>query len=186
MMKNVSKKSRKVPYLLMLMLFTCLSASAQFQVKGTIVSDKDSEPMIGVAVLEKGTSNGTITDIDGNYSISVQNGNATLEVSYVGCRPQTIQVNGRNQIHIRLEEDSKMLDEVVVVGYGVQKKSDLTGAVASVGTKELKGLVTTDAAAALQGKAAGIQILNSSGAPGTGAACAATPPTPATSARCSS
>ena len=169
MMKNVSKKSRKVPYLLMLMLFTCLSASAQFQVKGTIVSDKDSEPMIGVAVLEKGTSNGTITDIDGNYSISVQNGNATLEVSYVGCRPQTIQVNGRNQIHIRLEEDSKMLDEVVVVGYGVQKKSDLTGAVASVGTKELKGLVTTDAAAALQGKAAGIQILNSSGAPGTGA-----------------
>ena len=123
MMKNVSKKSRKVPYLLMLMLFTCLSASAQFQVKGTIVSDKDSEPMIGVAVLEKGTSNGTITDIDGNYSISVQNGNATLEVSYVGCRPQTIQVNGRNQIHIRLEEDSKMLDEVVVVGYGLKEDS---------------------------------------------------------------
>lgn len=169
MMKNVIQKIQKVPCLFMLMLFTCISASAQFQVKGTIVSDKDSEPMIGVAVLEKGTNNGTITDFDGNYSIQVQNGNSTLVVSYVGCKPQTIQVNGRNVINIHMEEDSKLLDEVVVVGYGVQKKSDLTGAIASVKGDEIKNLSTVDAGAALQGKAAGVQILNTSGAPGEGA-----------------
>lgn len=169
MMKNVIKKFQKIPFLCMLMLFICLSASAQFQVKGTIVSDKDAEPMIGVAILEKGTSNGCITDIDGNYTIDVQNGKATLIVSYVGCKSQTIAVNDRNVINIHMEEDSKILDEVVVVGYGVQKKSDVTGAIASVSGNDIKNLSTVDAGAALQGKAAGVQILNTSGAPGSGA-----------------
>lgn len=125
--------------------------------------------MIGVAILEEGTNNGRITDLNGNYSIQVSNSNATLTVSFIGYQTQTVKVNGRSVINFRLEEDTQVLDEVVVVGYGVQRKSDLTGAVASVNSKDLKGLATTDAAAALQGKAAGIQILNSSGAPGSGA-----------------
>lgn len=171
MMKNVVQKIQKIPFLFMLVLvfFTCISASAQIQVKGTVVSANDSEPMIGVAILEAGTSNGRITDLNGNYSIQVSNSNATLTVSFIGYKTQTVKVNGRSVINFRLEEDTQVLDEVVVVGYGVQRKSDLTGAVASVNSKDLKGLATTDAAAALQGKAAGIQILNSSGAPGNGA-----------------
>lgn len=169
MMENVTQRNQKIPFLFLLMLFTCISASAQFKVKGTIVSAKDSEPMIGVAISEKGTSNGIITDLDGNYTIQVQSGNSTLVVSYVGCKSQTIQVSDRNVINIRMEEDSKLLDEVVVVGYGVQKKSDLTGAIASVNGDEIKNLSTVDAGAALQGKAAGVQILNTSGAPGEGA-----------------
>ncbi len=168
-MKKVNKKSQKIPFLLMLMLFTCISASAQFQVKGKIVSANDSEPIIGVAIKENGTNNGTITDLDGNYSINLQSGNATLTVSYVGYNSQTIKVDGRNTIDIFMEEKTEILDEVVVVGYGIQKKSDLTGAIASVNGDDIKNLTTVDAAAALQGKAAGIQILNTSGAPGSGA-----------------
>lgn len=121
-MKNVIKKIQKIPCLFMCMLFTCVSAYAQFQVKGSVVSAKDSEPMIGVAVLEEGTSNGTITDFDGIFSLQVQSENSTLVVSFVGYKTQTIKLNGRNSLDIRLEEDSKLLDEVVVVGYGVQKK----------------------------------------------------------------
>lgn len=168
-MKNVIKKNQKISCLFVLMLFTSMSAWAQFQVKGTIVSGIDSEPMIGVAILENGTNNGAITDLTGNYSIQVRNSNATITVSFVGFKSQTIQVNGRNVININMEEDTKLIDEVVVVGYGVQKKSDLTGAIASVNGDDIKNLSTVDAGAALQGKAAGIQVLNSSGAPGQGA-----------------
>lgn len=169
-MKTFAKNFQKVTLLIMLMLFVSASAKAQFQVKGTVVSARDSEPMIGVGIMEKGTSNGTVTDFDGNFSIKVKSENATLVITYVGCQTQTIQLNGKNTINVRLEEDNKLLDEVVVVGYGVQKKSDLTGAIASVNGDDIKGLATTDAAAALQGKAAGVQILNTSGAPGEGAA----------------
>ncbi|MDD3210725.1 SusC/RagA family TonB-linked outer membrane protein [Bacteroides graminisolvens] len=168
-MKNVIKKNQKISCLFVLMLFTSMSAWAQFQVKGTIVSGIDSEPMIGVAILENGTNNGAITDLTGNYSIQVRNSNATITVSFVGFKSQTIQVNGRNVININMEEDTKLIDEVVVVGYGVQKKSDITGAIASVNGDDIKNLSTVDAGAALQGKAAGIQVLNSSGAPGQGA-----------------
>ena len=154
--------------LLAFVVMCCSSAFAQIQVKGN-VSDKNSEPMIGVAIQEKGNNtNGTITDLDGNFSLSV-NSNATLVVSYIGYKTQEIALNGRTNLAIVMEEDAQVLDEVVVVGYGVQRKSDLTGSVASVKSEDLKSRSTTDAAAALQGKAAGIQILNSSGKPGQGA-----------------
>ena len=110
----------RILFLLVFVAFCCSSAMAQIQqIKGTVVSDNDSEPMIGVAILENGTTNGCITDLNGNYSIQVQNSNATLTVSFVGYKTQTIKVNGRNQINIRMQEDLKVLDEVVVVGYGV-------------------------------------------------------------------
>lgn len=153
--------------LLAFVVMCCTSAFAQIQVKGNI-SDKNSEPMIGVAIQEKGnTTNGTITDLDGNFTIQV-NSNATLVISYIGYKTQEVAVNGRTNLAIVMEEDAQVLDEVVVVGYGVQRKSDLTGSVASIKGEELQGLSTTDAAAALQGKAAGIQIING-GAPGSGA-----------------
>ena len=154
--------------LLAFVVMCCSSAFAQIQVKGN-VSDKNSEPMIGVAIQEKGNNqNGTITDLDGNFSLSV-NSNATLVVSYIGYKTQEIALNGRTNLAVVMEEDAQVLDEVVVVGYGVQRKSDLTGSVASVKSDDLKNRSTTDAAAALQGKAAGIQVLNRSGKPGQGA-----------------
>lgn len=116
MMKNVVQKIQKIPFLFMLVLvfFTCISASAQIQIKGTVVSANDSEPMIGVAILEEGTSNGRITDLNGNYSIQVSNSNATLTASFIGYKTQTVKVNGRSVINFRLEEDTQVLDEVVV------------------------------------------------------------------------
>ena len=135
-------------------------------VKGQVVSAADSEPLFGVAIVEKGTNNGVISDQDGKFSIQVKN-DAVLTVSCVGFIGQQVKAAGSN-VTIRLQEDVKSLDDLVVIGYGVQKKSDLTGAVSSVSGDEIKNLSTTDAAAALQGKAAGIQILGG-GAPGEGA-----------------
>ena len=133
-------------------------------VKGQVI-DTNGEPMIVVNVAQVGTTNGTVTDIDGNYSISVPS-NSTLQFSFMGYKTQTVAVAGKTTINVTLEEDTELLDEVVVIGYGVQKKSDLTGAVASVRQESLKALSTTDAAAALQGKVSGINVMNN-GAPGS-------------------
>lgn len=159
----------RIIFLLAVMGFIGLPAMAQFQVKGTVTGANDSEPLIGATIMEKGTTNGCTTDIDGNYTLSVKSGNATLEVSYVGYQSQTVAVKGRNVINIVMNEVDTSLDEVVVVGYGTQKKSDVTGSVSSISSDDIRGLATVDAGAALQGKAAGVQILNTSGAPGEGA-----------------
>ena len=145
---------------------TVSSALAQRKVTGQVIDATDSEPLIGVAIVEKGTGNGVITDTNGKFTLSTKN-DAVLLVSYVGYMAQQVKPTSNN-ITIKLQQDAKSLDDVVVIGYGVQKKSDLTGAVASVSGDEIKNLSTTDAAAALQGKASGIQIINS-GAPGAGA-----------------
>lgn len=133
------------------------------KVTGT-VKDLRGEPLIGVNVVEKGSTNGTITDFDGNYSLEV-GPNALLVFSYVGYLPQTISVTG-NVIHVDLREDTQNLDEVVVVGYSTQQKKDITGSVAVVDTKELLKTTGVSAAQQLQGKAAGVYI-GSSGAPGS-------------------
>ena len=152
---------------IMLLAAMPLYVSAQnVTVKGN-VRDAAGVPVIGAGVVQQGTSNGTITDVDGNYLITVP-ASSTLNFSSVGYVEQSIAVAGRSTINVVLEEDAEMLEETVVIGYGVQKKSDLTGSVASVGSDALKALSTTDAAAALQGKVAGINIL-SDGAPGAGA-----------------
>ncbi|MDR0537059.1 MAG: TonB-dependent receptor [Tannerellaceae bacterium] len=132
-----------------------------------IVTDGAGEAVIGANVLEKGTTNGVITDMDGKFTLSV-NGNATLIVSYIGFITQEIQTNGKTTFSVRLEEDNKSLDEVVVVGYGSVKKSDLTGAVAKVSTEDLLQLSTTDIGQALQGRVAGVDIISDSGQPGSG------------------
>ena len=105
-------------------------------VSGT-VTDKDGEPMIGVSVLIKGTSFGAATDIDGNFTLKNVPADAVLEFRYVGCTPQDIKVAGKSHINVVMQEDSAVLDEVVVVGYGTQKKSDVTGSLSSVSAEDL-------------------------------------------------
>ena len=130
---------------------------AQGNVSGKVV-DATGEPVIGASVMVKGSTIGAITDLDGNFSIPNAPRNATLEISYVGFKTQTIPVGGKNAISVTMQEDRQMLDDVVVVGYGVQKKSDVTGAMASVSTEELNARPVNNALEALQGKAAGVDI----------------------------
>jgi len=153
-------------FLFLAMMVVCSSASwAQGKVSGTVV-DATGEPVIGASVLVKGSSTGTITDINGNFTLQNVSQSATLVFSYVGYRTQNVAVNGKSQLNITLEEDKQLLDEVVVVGYGVQRKSDVTGALTRVGEKELNSKPVANAFEALQGKAAGVDI-TSSERPGT-------------------
>jgi len=132
-------------------------------VRGT-VSD-GSDPIIGAAVVVKGTTRGTVTDMDGNFVLDVRRGE-TLQVSYVGYLTQEIKYSGQNKINIVLKEDSKTLDEVVVVGYGTQKKVNLTGSVANVDNKLLDNRPLTNLSSGLAGLLPGVQVLQSSGQPG--------------------
>ena len=165
-MWNFKSLQKTLVCLFLISLFP-LGALAQSIVKGT-VKDEAGEPIIGASVQVQGTKTGGITDLNGNFSVQAGS-NAVLNISYVGYVSQKVSVGGRSNIAVVLKEDAQTLNDVVVIGYGVQKKSDLTGAVASVKADELKNLSVTDAAAALQGKAAGVQILNSTGKPGAGA-----------------
>ena len=159
------KKLEKLLTVLFLLFMIPLGMSAQ-SVKGT-VSDEAGDPIIGATVKVQGTKLATVSDLNGNFSVSASQG-STLIISSVGYVPATIKVSG-GHINVTLNEDNNTLNDVVVIGYGVQKKSDLTGAVASVKAEDLMNRSTTDAAAALQGKAAGVQVLNSTGKPGAGA-----------------
>jgi TonB-linked SusC/RagA family outer membrane protein len=165
-MWNFKSIQKPLMALFLLCLFP-LGALAQSLIKGT-VKDVSGDPIIGASVKVQGSKSGVITDFDGNFSVPAAN-NATLVISYIGYTTETVKVSGRNNLSITLREDAQTLNDIVVIGYGVQKKSDLTGSVASVKAEDLKNRSTTDAAAALQGKAAGVQILNSSGKPGQGA-----------------
>lgn len=131
------------------------------------VKDKNGEPLIGVNVMVKGTGTGTTTDIDGNYLIANVPENAVLQFSYIGFLSQEVTSGNQTQINITLMEDNKHLDEVVVVGYGSFKKSDLTGAITQVKGDEIANLPLRSAADALQGKAAGVTITANSGSPGS-------------------
>lgn len=152
--------------LLFFALFAVCStvAMAQGKVTGTVV-DASGEPIIGASVMVKGTSTGTVTDFDGNFTLDAPQ-NATLVISYVGYRTQNLAVDGKSQFNVTLDEDKQLLDEVVVVGYGVQRKSDVTGALTRVGEKELNSKPVNNAFEALQGKAAGVDITTSE-RPGT-------------------
>lgn len=129
-------------------------------VSGTVV-DKTGETVIGASVVVKGTTNGTITDFDGKFTLSNVPDDGTIEISFVGYKTQTISVAGKSTVQVVLEEDTEVLDEVVVVGYGIQKKSDVTGAMARVGEKELKAMPVKNALEGMQGKTAGVDITSS-------------------------
>lgn len=155
-------KSRKILFALMAMLFS-LSAFAQQQTISGQVLDAQKEPLIGVSVLEKGTNNGAITDIDGNFKLNV-GPNATLVFSYVGY--QTQELRASRQMQVVLQEDAEVLDEVVVIGYGSVKRKDVTTAISSVSTKDLDQRPIMSAGQAIQGKAAGVSVIQPSGKPG--------------------
>ena len=142
-----------------------VAQQAKKQIKGKVV-DATGETVIGANVLEKGTTNGVITDFDGNFVLNVSEG-ATLEISYIGYVTQTIKITNQTSLNIVLKEDSETLDEVVVVGYGTMKKSDLSGASVSVGEDAIKGSVITNLDQSLQGRAAGVSAVTTSGAPGS-------------------
>lgn len=137
------------------------------QITGTVKSESDGDVLIGVSVMVKGTSTGTITDFNGNYSIQAKEGQIIV-FSYVGYQPLEIKVTTQQTIHVSLKDDAKLLDEVVVVGYGTMKRSDITGSVVSVSGDELKKSVVTSLDQALQGRAAGVSVTQNSGAPGGG------------------
>ena len=144
---------------------TVQSVQQDRKVTGTVVDAMG--PVIGASVLEKGTSNGTVTDLSGNYSLSVKPG-ATLVVSYVGFKTQEIRVGNNSRIDVTLEEDNTNLDEVVVIGYGVQKKKLITGATVQVKGEDIAKLNTTNALEAMQSSTPGVQITQSSSQPGKG------------------
>ena len=152
---------------LLLMLFAAISLSVSAQtitVKGN-VKDTSGEPVIGASVVEKGnTTNGTITDLDGNFSIKID-GKKTLVISYIGMKTQEIAIQGKKVINVQMTDDSKALDEVVVIGYGTVNKRDLTGSVASVNSKDLAVVPVSSATEALTGKLAGVSITTTEGAP---------------------
>ncbi len=141
------------------------SAQGQLRITGTII-DEYNEPMIGVNVVEKGTTNGIVTDFDGNYTLTVSEG-ATIVFSYIGYISQEKRAVA-GVMNITMKEDTQALEEIVVVGYGVQRKSDVTGAVSQVKAADLENRSVTTVGHALQGKTAGVNILQTSGAPGAG------------------
>lgn len=152
--------------LLALFISVSIGVFAQTSVKG-VVLEPSGEPAIGATIMEKGTSVGTATDFDGNFAIKVASPNAVLVVSYVGMETQEVKLAGRTDLTITLKESGVSLDEVVVVGYGVMKKSDLAGASVSMSEDDLKGSIITNLDQSLQGRATGVQAMATSGAPGS-------------------
>lgn len=154
--------------LLLMLAFLTIGQTLQAQSKQVtgVVKDNTGETIIGASVLEKGTSNGTITDLDGNFSINVSNDNAILQISFVGYQTQEINVQGKTFITTIMMEDSEVLDEVVIVGYGTQKKESVVGAISQVSSKELLRSPAANVSQAIAGKIPGVITSQSSGAPG--------------------
>ena len=163
-MKCTTYYFRPLGLLLLLCLIPLCSIAQNITVKG-IVKDNLGESVIGANVTEKGTTNGMITDLDGNFSLTVQK-NATLVISYIGYVTQEIATKGNTNLNIILKEDSKALEEVVVIGYGTARKSDVTGSIASVGGDKLQEMPSTNITYALQNRVAGVDMTQTSSQPG--------------------
>lgn len=163
-MKCTTYYFRPLGLLLLLCLIPLCSIAQNIMVKG-IVKDNFGEPVIGANVTEKGTTNGMITDLDGNFSLTVQK-NTTLVISYIGYVTQEIAIKGNTNLNITLKEDSKALEEVVVIGYGTARKSDVTGSIASVGGDKLQEMPSTNITYALQNRVAGVDMTQTSSQPG--------------------
>ena len=153
-------------FAILILLFCSLQAFAQGLVVKGVVKDATGEPVIGANVLEKGTTNGIITDIDGAFTLNNVNAKGVLVVSFIGYTPVEIAVNGRKNIDVTLKEDTELLDEVVVVGYGVQKKASVTGSVSSVKGGDLKPAGTPNVTNMFAGRLPGVIATNRTGEPG--------------------
>ncbi|MCX2678486.1 TonB-dependent receptor [Galbibacter sp. EGI 63066] len=169
--KHWRRKKNSPILMLFLLLSTCLLAientHAQQSVTGQITSGTDGVPLPGVNIMVQGSNIGVVSDFDGNYQLDGVASDATLEFSYIGFKSQTISLNGRSTLNVVMEEDLAQLDEVVVIGYGTQKRSDITGSVASVPKDRLENLPVTNVTQALQGTTAGLNITTESSIPGS-------------------
>lgn len=153
-------------FITLLALIMSIGMFAQNMVKGTVVDETDL-PMIGATVMIKGAAGGTITDFDGNFTISAKKGQV-IAISYIGYKTQEVKYTNQQKIAVKMVPDSKALDEVVVVGYGSMKRSDLTGSVSSIAAKDVKEFQSSSVLGALGGQIAGVQITQSDGGPGSG------------------
>lgn len=162
---------KNIMLFLMALILSGHVMAQQVTVTGIVSDGVDGSPMVGVSVIIKGTSTGTATDINGQYSIVVPTGRNVLAFSYLGYKTQEITLSpGQTTVNVTLKEDSELLDEVVVVGYGTMRKSDLSGASVSMGEEQMKGSVITNLDQALQGRVAGVTSVMTSGAPGSSVA----------------
>ena len=158
---------KKITLSLILLLVAMVTHAQQFNITGSVIDKKSNEAIIGASIIVKGTAHGTITNVDGAFSLDKVNKGDVLVISYVGYQSQDILLNGNQKnFDIKMVEDSKTLDEVVVVGYGIQKKQDITGSVVSVGEGKFTEGVNTNAFQMINGKAAGVNISQTSSAPG--------------------
>ncbi|MEG0464709.1 TonB-dependent receptor, partial [Bacteroides sp.] len=153
-------------WMTLLALMMTFALYAQNAIKGVIV-DETGEPLIGATVMQKGTTSGVVTDLDGNFTINAKKG-SVLAISYIGYQTQEVKVADQKVMNIKMQPDNTTLDEVVVVGYGSMKRSDLTGSVASVSSKNVEGFKTSSVVEALGGQVAGVQITQADGTPGAG------------------
>lgn len=155
---------KRLSLLTLVVFISCASAFAQSKTVTGVVKDTSGDAVIGASVVVKGTTTGTVTDIDGNFSVNVPASGKTLVFSYVGMKNKEVAITG-SVVNVTLEEDVSVLDEVVVIGYGTVKRRDLTGSVSSVGEKTLKDIPVTTAAEAITGKLAGVQVTTTEGSP---------------------
>ena len=155
-------------FLILSLCALSLTAQAQIRISGT-VADKDGAPVIGAGIVERGTPNGTVSDNDGKFMISVSSDKAVLEISCIGYLNAAVPVSGRSRIDIVLEDDNRLLDEVVVIGYGTVKKKDLTGAISNVDGNKIAAIQGVGLSQALQGSMPGVEVTRTSGLPGAGA-----------------
>ncbi len=153
-------------FLFIPILLFCSIASINGQSISGIIIDDSGEPLIGATVQAKGSTSGTVTDIDGSYTLQVPPGTSTIIYSYTGYMDQEVEINGRSKLDVTMLVNSEILDEVVVVGYGVVRKSDLTGSVASLSGDDIRAVVTGNPTSSLQGKLPGVQVENNGGQPG--------------------
>ena len=137
-----------------------------YTVKGNVVSKTDNEPLIGVSILQKGTTNGVVTDIDGNYELQIQGGEATLVFSYIGLQTQELKVTPKTGVlNVAMVDDSQLMEDVVVVAYGVRKKGTIAGSVSTVKNDKLENVPAPSFDQALQGQTTGLSVISNSGEP---------------------
>ena len=147
--------------------FVSMETQQGVKIHGTVTDKKTGESVIGATVLVKGTSNGTISDVNGNYNLTVPDNEAIIVYSYVGYKTVEIPANGSSAMNIKLEENVQEMEDVVVIGYGTQKRQDLSSAISTISSKDIKDVPAMTTDALLQGKAAGVQVMTNTGAPGS-------------------
>lgn len=167
---NFLKFDKTIKILVLFLFWSCIAIGAYGSIRiSGIVKDSSGNLLPGVNVIEQGTNNGVITDMDGRYSIVVSGSNSVLQFSFIGLKTENVKVGRKSIIDVVMEDESEIMDEVVVVGYGTMRRKDLSGAVASLSNDKLMEGSPISLTQALQGRLAGVQVNQSDGAPGSGA-----------------